>query len=156
MGYADNRPDVLRARSRWQMMVDPIIGAALLAASLFARKALEETGSATGQALSTGAGRLLAWLRHAGRGNAEIASALTLVEAAPEDAARIDLLGTVIADHVRGNDFLGQELLMLVKECQADSGVVTLGGAHIHGNISGGTISQYGGNHIELHNDRSA
>jgi len=134
-------------------MVDPLAGAALLAATLFARKALEETGSEAGQALSTAAGRLVSWLRRAGGRNAEVGSALTLVEAAPGDQARVDLLGAVIADHVRGNDPLEQELIKLTEECRAAIDIITIGGSHIHGNISGGTVTQYGGDHVEFYHD---
>lgn len=135
------------------MDVDPVTGAALLSASLFARKALEQAGSAAGEALSTAAGRLVTWLRRIGSKNADVASALKMVETAPEDLARVELLGRIVADYVGGSDVLRQQLLALAEDCQSESNVTTFGGAHIHGDISGGTITQYGGDHIELHHD---
>jgi len=47
--------------------VEPITTIAATAVVLFARKAIEEAGAATGKALSATAGRLVAWVRRLGR-----------------------------------------------------------------------------------------
>jgi hypothetical protein len=132
-------------------LIDSITAAALLAASLFAKKMLEETGSKAGTALSAASGRLVAWLRHAGTRNPKVSSALSDIEASPDDPAKVEALGEVIAEQARGNDVLAHELMALADECRTAGDVLTIGGTHIHGDVSGGTVTQYGGSHIELH-----
>ena len=131
-------------------MIESITEAALLAATLFANKALEEAGKKAGSSVSAAAGRLVTWLRRTGAAHREVCSALAAVEAAPEDAALVETLGTAVADQARGSDALAAELLALTEECRKAGEVTMIGGTHVHGNVSGGKITQYGGSHIEF------
>ena len=131
-------------------MIESITEAALLAAALFANKALEEAGKKAGSSVSAAAGRLVTWLRRTGAVHPEVGSALAAVEAAPKDAALVETLGTTIAAQVRGSDALAAELLALTEDCRKAGEVTMIGGAHVHGDMSGGKITQYGGNHIEF------
>ncbi len=131
-------------------MIESIAEAALLAATLFANKALEEAGKKAGSTVSAAAGRVVTWLRRTGAADPRVGSALAAVEAAPEDAAVIQTLGTVVVDHVRGDNAREAELLGLAEECRKAGHVTMIGGTHVHGDVSGGTITQYGGDHIEF------
>jgi hypothetical protein len=75
--------------------MEPISMLAAGAATLCATKVVEEAGSQAGQGLSAAAGRLVAWLRGKGREDTETAAAMTMVQFAATDQARIDLLAQV-------------------------------------------------------------
>lgn len=135
--------------------MDPITMAAAGAAALFAKKVAEELGSQTGKSLSAAAGRLVGWLRRRGDEDAETAAALTMVQARPDDQARIRLLGQVLAGRAAGEPGFAEQLQRLVGEAEHAGDVqVTIGGAHIHGDVSGeATVNQAGRDQIQVRLD---
>jgi hypothetical protein len=135
--------------------MEPISMLAAGAATLFATKVVEEAGSQTGKGLSAAAGRLVAWLRGKGREDTETGAAMTMVQAAPSDQARIDLLAQVLATRAAADPAFAGELQELVGGAEQAGDVrLTIGGAHIHGNVSGGTVTQVAGNQYQLPNNR--
>jgi hypothetical protein len=134
--------------------VEPITTLAAAAATLFATKIAEEAGSQFGKGLSAAAGRLVAWLRGKGHEDAETGAALTMVKAAPTDQARIDLLAQVLATRASADPAFAGELRELVGGAQQAGDVrLTIGGAHIHGNVSGGTVTQVAGDQYSVPDD---
>jgi hypothetical protein len=135
-------------------MMEPISALAAAAATVFATKAAEEAGGQAGKGLSAAAGRLVAWLRGKGREDAEAGAALTMVQAAPADQARIDLLAQVLATRATTDPAFAEQLRELVGGAQQAGDVrVTVGGAHIHGNVSGGTVTQVAGDQLNVPGD---
>jgi hypothetical protein len=135
--------------------VEPISMLAAGAATLFATKMAEEAGSQTGKGLSAAAGRLVAWLRGKGREDTETSAALTMVQAAPADQARIDLLAQVLATRASADPAFAGQLRELVSGAQQAGDVrLTVGGAHIHGNVSGGQVTQIAGDQYQQPPDR--
>jgi hypothetical protein len=127
--------------------MEPISMLAAGAATLFATKMIEEAGSETGKGLSAAAGRLITWLRGKGREDPETGAAMTMVQAAPTDPGRIDLLAQVRTTRAAGDQGFAAELRDLVGRAQQAGDIrLAVGGAHIHGNVSGGTVTQIGGN----------
>jgi hypothetical protein len=138
-------------------VVDPIMMAAATAAGLFAKKMLEEAGSQAGKALSTATSRLVAWLRRHGDEDPETGAALIMVQAEPADPARVELLGQVLAARAEADPELARQLRQLVGEADRAGDIhVTIGGAHLHGSVSGHTrVNQAGRDQIHLEfNDR--
>ena len=130
--------------------MDPTTMAAI-AAGVFATKALEETGSQAGRELSAAAGRLVAWLRRSGAEDIETGAALTIVEADPGDQSRVDLLGKILAARVAADHHLEQQLQEHVTDVQQAGDIqLIVGGAHIHGSVSGGTVTQVGRDQYRL------
>jgi hypothetical protein len=135
--------------------MEPISMLAAGAATLFATKAVEEAGSQTGKGLSAAAGRLVAWLRGKGREDPETGAAITMVQATPTDQARVDLLAQVLATRASRDPAFAGELRELVGGAQQAGDVrLTIGGVHIHGNVSGGTVTQIAGDQYQLPSDR--
>ena len=133
--------------------MEPITMAAA-AAAIFATKVAEETGVQTGKGLSAAASRLVAWLRRKGNDDSETGAALTMVTANPNDHARVELLGRVLANRATADPDLAQELDDLVEQAQQAGDVrTTIGGAHIHGNVTGGNVVQVGGNQYHFGTD---
>jgi len=131
--------------------VEPISTLALAAATLFATRAADEAGSQAGKALSAATGRLVAWVRGKGHQDVETGAALTMVQAAPADQARIDLLAQVLAARAAADPAFAGELRELVGAAQQAGDVrLTIGGAHVHGNVSGGTVTQVAGNQYNV------
>jgi hypothetical protein len=91
-------------------MVDPITEAAIRAAAVFAQKVLEEVGSQTGQALSAGARRLVAWIRNRGNQDPKTGAAVAMVSADPTDQDSIDMLSRVLAARVASDPELVRQL----------------------------------------------
>jgi len=127
--------------------------AAAAAAALFAKKMVEESGTQVGKGLSSAVGRLVTWLRHRGSKDAEIGAAMTMVHADPTDQARVELLARVLADRVTSEPGIAQELLELVDQTRQAGDVVTVGGAHIHGDVTGGTVTQIGRDQYQLRDE---
>jgi len=135
--------------------VEPISTLAIAAATLFATKAAEEVGSQAGKGLSAAAGQLVAWLRGKVDQDAETGAALTMVQAAPTDQARIDLLAQVLATRANADPAFASELRELVGGAQQAGDLrLTMGGAHIHGNVSGGTVTQVAGDQYNVPDDQ--
>jgi hypothetical protein len=135
--------------------MEPISMMAAGAAALFATKVVEEAGSQTGKSLSAAAGRLVAWLRAKGREDTETGAAMTMVQAAPTDQARIDLLAQVLATRAVADPAFAGELRELIGGAEQAGDVrLTIGGAHVHGNVSGGTVIQVAGDQYQLPNNR--
>jgi hypothetical protein len=135
--------------------MEPISMMAAGAATLFATKVVEEAGGQAGQALSSAAGRLVAWLRGKGGEDTETNAAMTTVQAAPTDQIRIDLLAQVLSTRANTDPVFAGELRELVGGAQQAGDVrLTVGGAHIHGNVSGGTVTQIAGDHYQGSPDR--
>jgi hypothetical protein len=131
--------------------VEPISTLAVAAATLFATKMAEEAGSQTGKGLSAAAGRLVAWLRGKAHEDVEAGAALTMVQAAPADQARIDLLAQVLATRANADPAFAEQLGELVGGAQQAGDVrLTIGGAHIHGGVSGGQVTQVGGDQYNV------
>jgi hypothetical protein len=97
-------------------MVDPITAAGAGAAAVFAQKVLEEAASQTGQALSAGTRRLVAWIRHRGDEDPKTGAAVAMVSADPIDQDSIDMLSRVLAARVAGDPELVRQLQELVAE----------------------------------------
>jgi hypothetical protein len=130
--------------------VEPISTLAIAAATLFATKMAEEAGSQAGTGLSAAAGRLVAWLRGKAQQDTETSAALTMVQAAPVDHARIDLLAQVLATRANADPAFADQLRELVGGAQQAGDVrLTIGGAHIHGNVAGGQVTQVAGNQYQ-------
>jgi len=130
--------------------VEPISTLALAAATLFAAKMAEEAGSQAGKGLSAAAGRLVAWLRGKGHDDTETGAALTMVQAAPADQGRIDLLAEVLAARASADPAFAGELRELVGGAAQGGDVrLTIGGAHVHGNVSGGQVIQIAGDQYQ-------
>ena len=124
------------------------------AATLFATKMAEEAGSQAGKGLSAAAGRLVAWLRGKGQQDPETGAALTMVQAAPADQARIDLLAQVLATRANADPAFAKQLGELVGGAhQAGDVRLMIGGAHIHGWVSGGQVTQVAGNQYNVPGD---
>lgn len=135
--------------------MEPISMLAAGAAALFATKVVEEAGSQAAKGLSAAAGRLVAWLRGKGEEDTETGAAMTMVQAAPTDQARIDLLAQVLATRANADPAFAGELRELVGGAQQAGDVrLTIGGAHIHGNVSGGTVTQVAGDQYQRPPDR--
>jgi hypothetical protein len=131
--------------------MEPISMLAAGAATVFATKVIEEAGSQFGKRLSTAAGQVVAWLRGKGREDAEMGAAITMVQAVPADQARIDLLARVLATRATADPAFADELRELILRAQQAGDVqLTIGGAHIHGNVTGSTVTQVGGDQINL------
>jgi hypothetical protein len=78
-----------------------------------------------------------------------------MVQAAPTDQARIDLLAQVLATRASADPAFAAELRDLVAGAQQAGDVrLTIGGAHIHGNVSGGTVTQVAGDRYQQPPDR--
>jgi hypothetical protein len=117
--------------------------AAVRAAAVFAQKVLEEAASQTGQALSAGARRLVAWIRHRGGQDAKTGAAVAMVSADPNDQDSIELLGRVLAARVAGNPELVRRLQELVADAPE---AVTVGDqAQVGVIVSGSSIGGQGG-----------
>jgi hypothetical protein len=135
--------------------MEPITAAATTAAVLFATKLLEEAGSQAGKALSAAAGRLVAWVRGRGKEDAETGAAVTMVEADPGDEVRVQLLGRVLAARAERDPQFGLELAELVGQArEAGDTITTVGGAHIHGNVSHSTVNQAGRDQYQVRDPR--
>jgi hypothetical protein len=135
--------------------MDPITVVAVTAASLFAKKLIEEAGSQAGKGLSAATSRLVGWLRRRGEEDAETGAALTMVQAKPADQARVELLGQVLAARVVGDPALARELDQLVGEAdRAGDTQVIIGGAHIQDGVHDhARVNQAGRDQIVLHRD---
>jgi Sec-independent protein translocase protein TatA len=131
--------------------MDPISVIAGSAAAVFGTKMLEETGSQAGKALSAVAGKLVAWVRQLGKKDSEVNAAVTMVQADPADQTRVELLGKVLETKATADPEVATQLRELVEEVRRAGDVhASVGGAHIHGNLTGGTVSQVGGNQYNL------
>jgi hypothetical protein len=135
--------------------MEPITMAAAGAAALFAKKVAEELGSQAGKSLSAAASRLVEWLRGKGGEDVETGAAMTMVQANPKDQTRIDLLGQVLADRAGKEPEFAEQLQRLVGEAEHAGDVqVTIGGAHIHGGVSGkARVNQAGRDQIQVRLD---
>jgi hypothetical protein len=131
-------------------MVDPITDAAIRAAAVFAQKVLEEAASQTGQALSAGARRLVAWIRHRGTQDPKTGAAVAMLSADPTDQDSIETLGRILVAQIASDPELVRQLQELVADApeavsvrdQAQVGMIisgsSIGGQGGHGPAGGG------------------
>jgi hypothetical protein len=124
-------------------MVDPITAAGAGAAAVFAQKVLEEAASQTGQALSAGTRRLVAWIRHRGDEDPKTGAAVAMVSADPIDQDSIDMLSRVLAARVAGDPELVRQLQELVAD--APEAVTVRDQAQVGMIISGSAVGGQGG-----------
>jgi hypothetical protein len=67
-----------------------------------------------------------------------------MVQAKPDDQTRVQLLGQILAARLEADPGLAEELRELVGQADKAGDTVTIGGAHIQGNITGSTVNQAG------------
>jgi hypothetical protein len=131
--------------------MEPVSVLATTAAALFAKNAIEEAGGSTGKALTAAAGKLAAWVRQLGHHDPEASAAVTMVDIDPADQARVALLSKILAARAASNPKLAAELGELVAAAREAGDVhVSADGVHIHGDVTGGQVTQIGGDQYNL------
>jgi len=131
--------------------VEPLSVLAATAAAVFAKRAVEEAAAGTAKTLPAAAGRLVDWVRQLGQRNREAAAAVVMVEADPADPARVDLLGKTLGAGAARDPGVASELRALVEAArQAGAVSSSSGGAHVHGNVTGGQVTLVGRDQYNL------
>jgi hypothetical protein len=138
-------------------MVDPITAAAIAAGAfaLFAGKALEGAGSDAGEALTSGAKRLVDWVRRRGNEDPETAAAVRQVEDAPGDKKRVMQLARAIEARSLSDQEFQRELIAHI-DAAPEAMTLVLNGGNYVGRVSGkAKVTQISGNQINLGEPRS-